>query len=122
MTPDPKYFTRTQVQWIYDNHPLKIMEKSRQVGATHATDYRTVSLVSEPAAHFDAFISTRDNIQARLTLENCKRWADFLTSISHSGPLLFAIYDLRFRPTRPGSVGPASRRRVPERLAPSFEI
>ena len=58
ITPDRKYSTRTQVQWIYDNHPLKIMEKSCQVGATHATDYRTVNLVSEPGAHFDAFISS----------------------------------------------------------------
>ena len=78
MNPDPKYFTRSIIKWINDESPLKIMEKSRQVGATHGTDYRTVSIVSLPDARFDAFISTRDNIQAKLTLENCKRWADFL--------------------------------------------
>jgi len=78
MTPDPKYFIRAQNKWINDDSPLKIIEKSRQVGVTHATDYRTVGLVSHPAARFDAFISTRDNIQAKLTLENCSRWAKFL--------------------------------------------
>jgi phage FluMu gp28-like protein len=78
MTTDPKYFIRAQAKWINDDSPLKIMEKSRQVGVTHATDYRTVSLVSCPGARFDAFISTRDNAQARLTLENCKQWAKFL--------------------------------------------
>jgi phage FluMu gp28-like protein len=78
MLPDPKYFTRSQVNWIDDDSPLKIMEKSRQVGVTHATNYRTVGLVSAPGARFDAFISTRDNFQARLTLENCKHWAGLL--------------------------------------------
>ena len=78
MSPDPRYFTRSQIKWIKDDSLLKIIEKSRQVGVTHATDYRTVGLVSEPGARFDAFISTRDNVQARLTLENCLRWARFL--------------------------------------------
>jgi phage FluMu gp28-like protein len=78
LPPDDKYFIRSQARWIKDNSPLKIMEKSRQVGGSNSTDYRTVCLVSEPDARFDAFISTRDNVQARLTLQNCKRWADFL--------------------------------------------
>lgn len=77
MTPDPKYFTRSQIKWIQDDAPLKIMEKSRQVGVTHATNYRLVSIVSEPGARYDAFISTRDIAQARLTLENCMHWARY---------------------------------------------
>ena len=54
MHPDPKYFIPAQIKWINDDSPLKIMEKSRQVGVTHATDYRTVGLVSAPGARFDA--------------------------------------------------------------------
>lgn len=77
MDPDPKYFTRSQIKWITDEALLKIMEKSRQIGATHATCYRIVSLVSEPGARYDAFISTRDTAQARLTLEDCMHWAKY---------------------------------------------
>lgn len=77
MKPDPKYFTRSQIKWIEDEALLKIMEKSRQIGATHATCYRIVSLVSQPGARYDAFISTRDTAQAKLTLENCIHWARY---------------------------------------------
>src|SRR5437667_4952437 len=78
MHPDPNCRIPAHNKWGNDDSPRKSMEKSRQVGVTHATDYRTVGLVSHPAARFDAFISTRDNIQAKLTLENCSRWAKFL--------------------------------------------
>ncbi|HEX2971571.1 MAG TPA: terminase family protein [Tepidisphaeraceae bacterium] len=78
LQPDPKYFLPYQVKWIKDNSPLKLMEKSRQIGATHATTYRAVCLASEPGARFDVFISTRDQVQAKLTLETAKRWAHFL--------------------------------------------
>lgn len=78
MNPDPKYFTRSQIKWITDEALLKILEKSRQIGATHATCYRIVSLVSQAGARYDAFISTRDADQARRTLETCVHWAKYL--------------------------------------------
>jgi len=78
MHPDPKYFIRTQARWINDDSPAKIMEKGRQVGGSNSTDYRMVGLVSQPGARFDAFISTRDQVQAKLSIENSYRWARFL--------------------------------------------
>jgi phage FluMu gp28-like protein len=89
-SPDPKYFIHSQAKWIDDNSPLKILEKSRQVGGSNSTDYRTVVLVSAAGAHFDAFISTRDNIQAKLSLQNCFAWADFFhTGAVDLGEIVF---------------------------------
>jgi phage FluMu gp28-like protein len=78
MSADRKYFIRTLAKWVDDDSPLKILEKGRQVGGSDATDYRTVCLVSEPGARFDAFISTRDTVQAKLSIQNCHHWARFL--------------------------------------------
>jgi phage FluMu gp28-like protein len=89
-SPDPKYFIRSQVKWIDDDSPLKIMEKSRQVGGSNSNDYRTVGLVCAAGARFDAFISTRDQVQAKLSLENCKSWADFFhTGAVDLGEIVF---------------------------------
>ena len=72
------YFTKSQREWIEDPSPLKILQKSRQIGGSHADDYHSVILASRPNAKLDVFITSRDEVQAKLSLENCKDWAEFL--------------------------------------------
>lgn len=67
-----------QAKWIRDPSRLKLAEKSRQIGWTWATDYRLVSVKSQADARLDAWISSRDDIQARLSLEDCKHFAALL--------------------------------------------
>lgn len=64
-----------QSRWARDNSRLKIAEKSRQIGWTWATAYGLVSRKSLRNARLDAWISSRDEIQARLFVEDCKNFA-----------------------------------------------
>ncbi len=67
-----------QKAWVEDESRLKIAEKSRQIGWTWATAYGLVRRKSLVAARLDAWISSRDEIQARLFLEDCKDFANVL--------------------------------------------
>lgn len=67
-----------QEKWVRDRSRLKIAEKSRQIGWTWATAYRLVREKSLKDARNDAWISSRDEIQARLFLEDCKAFAGVL--------------------------------------------
>lgn len=69
-------FLEFQAKWVDDNSRLKLAEKSRQIGWTWATAYRTVSRTALVSAKWDQWVSSRDDIQARLFLEDCKLWAD----------------------------------------------
>lgn len=69
-------FLDFQARWVDDNSRLKLGEKSRQIGWTWATAYRTVSRTALASARWDQWVSSRDEIQARLFLEDCKLWAD----------------------------------------------
>jgi phage FluMu gp28-like protein len=75
MKPDSKFFLPYQERWIRDNSKLKLMEKSRQIGLSWSTAYRLVRQKSQKGATFDAWVSSRDDIQARLFLEDCKAFA-----------------------------------------------
>src|SRR5215471_13012498 len=72
------YFTRFQTEWIFDFSPLKIIQKSRQIGISYADAYNSVLLASDRNAQHDVWISSRDDTQARLYLEDSKFWAGFL--------------------------------------------
>ena len=72
------HFTLFQSDWIFDFSPLKIIEKSRQIGITYADAYHSVLLVTRKGALLDVWVSSRDETQAKLYLEDCKHWADFL--------------------------------------------
>jgi phage FluMu gp28-like protein len=74
----PNYFTLYQADWVFDFSPLKIIQKSRQIGITYADAYNSVLLASDRNAQLDIWISSRDETQAKLYLEDCKFWADFL--------------------------------------------
>lgn len=67
-----------QARWVKDVSRLKLAEKSRQIGWTWATAYGLVSRKALKSAQLDAWISSRDDIQARLFLEDCKNFAAIL--------------------------------------------
>ncbi len=67
-----------QAAWVRDPARLKIAEKSRQIGWTWATAYAVVRRKSLKTARQDAWISSRDELQARLFLEDCKHFAGLL--------------------------------------------
>src|SRR6266550_2066786 len=78
MDNDRKYFLPYQYDWITDPRPLKIAEKSRQIGITFADAYHSVRIASHEDARFDVFVSSRDKFQAKLYIEDCKNWGEVL--------------------------------------------
>ncbi len=71
-------FLPYQGAWIKDHSRLKLMEKARQIGLSWSTawacDERTAMLGNK----HDQWVSSRDDIQARLFIEDCKMWAKVL--------------------------------------------
>ena len=67
-----------QRKWVEDQSRLKLAVKSRQIGWTWATGYGLIRRKSLADAQLDAWISSRDEIQARLFLEDCKNFANVL--------------------------------------------
>src|SRR5207244_1723149 len=78
MNHDRKYFLPYQYKWISDGRPLKIAQKSRQIGITFADAYHSVRIASHEDARFDVFVSSRDKFQAKLYIEDCKNWGEVL--------------------------------------------
>ena len=68
-------FLPYQEKWINDKSRLKGMEKGRQIGLSWSSAYPTVERTAAAGARWDQWISSRDEIQARLFLEDCKMWA-----------------------------------------------
>jgi len=76
LPPDPDaLFLPYQEKWIKDKRRLKLMEKGRQIGLSWSTAYPTVERTAKKGARWDQWVSSRDEIQARLFLEDCKMWA-----------------------------------------------
>jgi phage FluMu gp28-like protein len=69
---------RYQQQWVTDNSRMKLCEKSRQIGLSWATAFRLVREKVKQGARLDAWVSSRDEIQAQLFLKDAKRFADIL--------------------------------------------
>ena len=76
--PHLNYFLPYQTAWIQDTSGLKIMEKSRQIGISYADAYDSVRKVCTANARLDVWISSRDEAQAKLYVEDCKKWARLL--------------------------------------------
>lgn len=68
-------FLDYQTRWIEDASRLKLMEKARQIGISWSTAYEADKETAVRGARFDQWVSSRDEIQARLFLEDCKLWA-----------------------------------------------
>ncbi|MGH8019576.1 MAG: terminase large subunit domain-containing protein [Opitutaceae bacterium] len=64
-----------QSRWVKDDSRLKGMEKARQIGMSWSSAYRVVTKKSLVDAQLDAWISSRDDLQARLFLEDCKKFS-----------------------------------------------
>ena len=71
-----------QRRWVLDPSRIKIMEKSRQIGISWASAYALVRRKSQCGARYDAWVSSRDEIQARLFLEDCKTFARVLDIVA----------------------------------------
>jgi len=79
LPPDPeRLFLPFQRRWIEDKSRLKLGEKSRQIGWTWCSGYATVERTAPRENTNDQWISSRDEIQARLFLEDCKYFAQIL--------------------------------------------
>lgn len=78
MTREDKYFMPYQAAWILDASPLRIVEKSRQIGLSYADSYHSVRLAAAKNARLDVWVVSRDELQARQYLLYCKRWAKIL--------------------------------------------
>ncbi len=68
------YFLPYQARWRHDRSPLRICVKSRQVGVTHVDCYDSVMLAGLRGGQ-DVFVMSRDELQAKLYVELCARWA-----------------------------------------------
>lgn len=71
-------FLPFQEKWIKDASRLKLMEKSRQIGISWSTAYSAVERTASASTNWDQWVSSRDDIQARLFLEDCKRFSKAL--------------------------------------------
>jgi len=67
-----------QAKWVKDRSQLKLMEKARQIGLSWSTAYALVSTTSLKDARQDDWVSSRDDLQARLLIDDCKRFAELL--------------------------------------------
>jgi phage FluMu gp28-like protein len=65
-----------QKRWVEDNSRLKLCVKSRQIGLSWCTAYRLVRTKIAKGARLDAWVSSRDEIQAQLFLQDAKKFAD----------------------------------------------
>lgn len=74
------FFLPYQAKWIKDRSRLKIMEKARQIGISWGSAYEDVRNTSPKNAIADTWVSSRDEIQAKLYLEDCKSFARILQS------------------------------------------
>src|SRR5258706_15876850 len=77
-----KYFLPYQDEWVADPARLKIMQKCRQSGISYTDAYDSVRKASPKGAQFDVWVSSRDEAQARLYLEDCKHWAAVLQLVA----------------------------------------
>ncbi|HWW02092.1 MAG TPA: terminase family protein [Candidatus Acidoferrum sp.] len=73
-----KYFYQSQIDWINDVSRLKLCVKARQTGFSYCNCFRLVLLVSATDARLDAYISSRDQQQAALQLDDCRNWANLM--------------------------------------------
>jgi phage FluMu gp28-like protein len=81
MDPYLKYFFPFQSDWILDASPLKIIQKSRQIGISYADAYHSVRIASLKNNRLDVYVSSRDRFQAKLYIEDCKHWAEILHEV-----------------------------------------
>jgi phage FluMu gp28-like protein len=70
-----RYFLPYQRAWLQDGAAKRIMVKSRQIGISLCTAYDMVRKTSRNGNPYDAWVSSRDELQARLFGMDCASWA-----------------------------------------------
>lgn len=78
-TEQDSFFLPYQRDWIQDRSTKRIMEKSRQIGMSWSTAYDLVRSKSLEGCKWDAWVTSRDSVQATLFLEDCRNFANILT-------------------------------------------
>lgn len=71
-------FLPFQQRWVEDQSRLKLMEKSRQIGISWATAYSAAERTAVAGNRWDQWVSSRDDLQARLFVEDCTKFAQLL--------------------------------------------
>jgi len=71
-------FLPYQSAWITDDSILKLMEKARQIGLSWSSAYKCDERTAAQGARNDQWVSSRDDLQARLFIEDCKMWAKIM--------------------------------------------
>jgi phage FluMu gp28-like protein len=74
----PAFFLPYQRKWITDPSRKRIMEKSRQIGISLCTAYDLVYKTSLVGNKYDAWVSSRDEMQAQLFGADCAHWSKIL--------------------------------------------
>ncbi|MBO7521388.1 MAG: terminase family protein [Opitutales bacterium] len=72
------FFLPYQKKWILDKSKIKIMEKSRQIGMSWTAAYSLVREHSLLSCRLDSWVSSRDELQAKLFIADCKKFAQAL--------------------------------------------
>lgn len=92
-----------QQAWDADGSRLKLMQKSRQIGISWGTALAIVKRTAAKDASGDQWVSSRDDIQARLFLEDCKLFAALFDKLAVDMGMVFledeaktSAYVLRF--------------------------
>ena len=67
-----------QEKWVLDKSLIKLAEKSRQIGWSWTASYGLVRRKAMADAQLDGWVSSRDEIQARLFLDDCVKFAKIL--------------------------------------------
>lgn len=95
-----------QAAWVRDRSRIKLVEKSRQIGFSWATAYDLVRQAALESTRLDTWVSSRDELQARLFLEDCKKFGDILEIAASAlgegiykddGGKPYTSFDLKFR-------------------------
>ncbi|WP_424682928.1 terminase large subunit domain-containing protein [Frateuria sp. YIM B11624] len=71
-------FLDYQMGWVEDRSRLKLMEKARQIGLSWSTAYAAVERTAVKGARNNQWVSSRDDMQAILFIQDCKMWAEVL--------------------------------------------
>lgn len=79
--PSTSKFLGYQKRWVNDHSRIKLIEKSRQIGLSWATAYQQVETTAPTEATHDVWVTSRDDIQARLFIEDCKAFANILQTL-----------------------------------------
>ncbi|MDR2667826.1 MAG: terminase family protein [Puniceicoccales bacterium] len=73
-----QFFLPYQARWILDNSRMKLLEKSRQIGMSWATAYGLVRAHALAGRQLDTWVTSRDDLQARLFIADCQSFAGLL--------------------------------------------